>query len=97
MTTEQELERTREMQRIANAYKRVFATEDGQTVLNNLKAYFEFGRPCFKRPMPGLAYDPIAAALRDGNHEPIMLIESKLRMPFIADGDITSPKTSVKV
>jgi len=95
MTTEKEAERAREMQRVTNAYHRVFTSEDGQIVLNNLKAYFEFGRPCFKRPMVGQPYDPIAAALRDGNHEAIMLIEANLRLPVIADSDAEAKTTVI--
>ena len=95
MTTDKELERQKELQRITNAYHRVFNTEDGKTVLANMKAYFRMTRPAFERGLSHHAYDPIAAALRDGQREVILFIEHKLSQPIVADGDIDSPKTTV--
>lgn len=94
MTTDKELERQKDLQRITNAYHRVFGSEDGQIVLSNLKAYFRMNRPAFERSLTH-AYDPIAAALRDGQREVILFIDHKLSQPVQADGDIEQPKTTV--
>lgn len=94
MTSDKELERQKEIQRITNAYHRVFGSEDGKLVLANLKAYFRMNRPAFERSL-GHAYDPIAAALRDGQREVVLFIDHKLSQPVTGDGDIEQPKTTV--
>ena len=94
MTNDKELERQKDLQRITNAYHRVFGSEDGKAVLANLKAYFRMNRPAFERSLTH-AYDPIAAALRDGQREVILFIDHKLSQPVQADGDIEQPKTTV--
>jgi len=94
MTTEQEAQRAREIQRVTNAYHRVFGTEDGQIVLKNLKAYFKTDRPAFEHPSLGRPYDPLAGAIRDGQREVILFIEHKLTVPVVADAD-APPKTTV--
>lgn len=95
MTNEKELERQKDLQRITNAYHRVFGSEDGKIVLANLKAYFRMNRPAFERGLSNHVYDPIAAALRDGQREVILFIDHKLSQPVQADGDIEQPKTTV--
>jgi len=95
MTTDKELERQKELHRITNSYRRTFGTEDGQAVLSNLKAYFRMTRPAFERGLSNHAYDPIAAALRDGQREVLLFIEHKLSQPVVADGDVEQPKTTV--
>jgi hypothetical protein len=95
MTTDKELERQKELHRITNCYRRTFGTEDGEKVLANLKAYFRMTRPAFERGLSNHNYDPIAAALRDGQREVILFIEHKLSQPVVADGDVDQPKTTV--
>jgi hypothetical protein len=94
MTQDKELDRSRDIQRLNNAYHRVFGNDEGKTVLQNLRAYFRMDRPAFERSMTH-PYDPIAAALRDGQREVILFIQHKLCQPVIADGDIEQPKTTV--
>lgn len=94
MTTDKELDRARELQRLTNAYQRTFGSDEGKVVLQNLKAYFRMGRPAFERSLTH-AYDPLAAALRDGQREVILFIEHKLSQPTVADGDIDKPTTTV--
>jgi hypothetical protein len=94
MTTDKELERQKDLQRITNAYHRTFNSEDGKAVLANLKAYFRMNRPAFERSLTH-PYDPLAAALRDGQREVILFIDHKLSQPVQADGDIEQPKTTV--
>jgi hypothetical protein len=94
MTTDKELERAKSLQRVNNAYHRCFASEDGQIVLDNLKAYFRMNRPAFERSL-GHAYDPVAAALRDGQREVVLFIEHKLSLPVVGDADVERPTTEV--
>ena len=98
MTTDQatalDIQREKERHRITNAYHRVFSSEDGQAVLRNLRAYFRMDRPAFERSIAH-AYDPIAAALRDGQREVVLFIEHKLSAPVKGDADTESPQTTV--
>jgi hypothetical protein len=94
MTDKQELERERDRQRVINAYHRVFDSEEGQIVLNNLRNYFRTSRPAFERTLTN-AFCPLAAALRDGQREVILFIESKLSSPAQGDADQEQPKTAV--
>ncbi len=94
MTDDKELQRSKSMQRINNAYRRTFESEEGKAVLENLKAYFRMNRPAYERSL-GQPYDPVAAALRDGQREVVLFIEHKLSLPCIADGDVEQPKTEV--
>ena len=94
MTTDKELERSKSLQRINNAYHRVFGSEDGKLVVDNLKAYFRLNRPAFERTL-GRTFDPIAAAVRDGQREVILFIEHKLSLPVVGDADLEQPKTEV--
>lgn len=99
MTTDQatalDIQREKERQRITNAYVRVFTSEDGKLVLENLKAYFNFGRPVFRRPLPGKSYDTHDAALTDGAHGVIHFIHHKMSSPVKGDADTESPQTTV--
>ena len=94
MTEDKELQRSKSMQRITNAYHQTFSTEEGRMVLDNLKAYFRINRPAFERTL-GRSFDPIAAAVRDGQREVVLFIEHKLSLPCVADGDVEQPKTEV--
>lgn len=95
MTPDKEMARSREILRVNNCYHRVFGCEDGRIVLQNLKSYFRMTRPAFERSMTQSSFDPLAAALRDGQREVVLFIEHKLSQPVIADGDIDQPKTTV--
>jgi hypothetical protein len=94
MTTDKELERSKSLQRINNAYHRCFDSEDGRVVLDNLRAYFRMNRPAFERTL-GRPFDPIAAAVRDGQREVILFIEHKLSLPVVGDADVERPTTEV--
>lgn len=94
MTEDKELQRSKNLQRVTSAYQQTFSTEEGKLVLANLKSYFRMNRPAFERSL-GHPFDPIAAALRDGQREVILFIEHKLSLPVAADGDINQPKTTV--
>jgi hypothetical protein len=94
MTTDKELERSKSLQRINNAYHRAFEGEDGKLVLENLKAYFRMNRPAFERTL-GRTFDPLAAAVRDGQREVVLFIEHKLSLPVVGDADVERPTTEV--
>lgn len=87
------LRRERERQKTTNAYHRVFSTKEGAAVIADLKAQFATDSQVF---LPGYDFNPVVAALRDGQRGVILHIESVLRRPVIADGDIETPKRKVK-
>ena len=87
------LRRERERQKITNAYHRVFGSKEGAAVIADLKSQFATESQVF---LPGYDYNPVVAALRDGQRGVIIHIEMMLRRPIIADGDIEEPKRKVK-
>ncbi len=87
------LRRERERQKITNAYHRVFTSKEGQAVIADLKAQFATESQVV---LPGYDFNPVVAALRDGQRGVILHIEAVLRRPVIADGDIETPKRKVK-
>jgi hypothetical protein len=86
------LRRERERQKTTNAYHRAFSTKEGQAIIADLKHQFATESQVF---LPGYDYNPVVAALRDGQRGVILHIESMLRRPVIADGDIETPKRKV--
>lgn len=85
------LERERERQRTINAYHRVFLGKDGEIVLADLRKSFGTDYQAF---LPG-NFDPIAAALRDGQRGVVLHIEGMLRRQPAADGNLEEPKRKV--
>ncbi len=66
-------------QALANCYARVFlGDDDGKRVLADLRAKFGLERICFKAAA-GAPYDPLAAALTDGERRVMAEIESALK------------------
>jgi len=94
MTNDAALEAQKKAQQLTNAYHRVFSSDDGRLILEHLRAYFRVDRPAFQRSMHN-PYDPIGAALRDGQREVILLIEHKLSEPMVGDADFDQPKTKI--
>lgn len=64
---------------LAGAYRRCFATEDGQRVLEDLRRKFGLEGLVFK-PAENGRYDYLAAALRDGQRRVMSEIEGALRV-----------------
>jgi hypothetical protein len=87
------LRRERERQKTTNAYHRVFGSKEGAAVIADLKTQFATDSQVF---LPGYDFNPVVAALRDGQRGVILHIEAILRRPVIADGDIEIPKRKVK-
>lgn len=86
------LKRERERQRLTNAYHRVFKTKDGELVIEDIKHQFATDSQVF---LPGYDFNPVVAALRDGQRGVLIHIECMLRRPVIGDGDIETPKRKV--
>jgi hypothetical protein len=87
------LRRERERQKITNAYHRVFGSKEGAAVIADLKTQFATDSQVF---LPGYDFNPVVAALRDGQRGVILHIEAILRRPVIAYGDKETPKRKVK-
>lgn len=94
MTEAQALEQAKTRQRVTNAFHRVFAGADGKTVLDYLKNYFRSDRPVFQRSLTH-QFDPLHAAMRDGQREVLLFIEAKLMESTQGDADIETPKTTI--
>jgi hypothetical protein len=86
------LQRERERQRLTNAYHRVFNTKDGALIIADIKQQFATDSQVF---LPGYDFNPVVAALRDGQRGVLIHIETMLRRPVIGDGDIETPKRKV--
>ena len=86
------LNRERERQRTINAYHRVFLGEEGKVVLEDIKRSFATDSQAFS---PAQDFNPIPAAIRDGQRGVILHIEAMLRRQPAADGDIEEPKRKV--
>jgi hypothetical protein len=96
--TEALIEKAKKAQRIGNAFRRLFATEDGKLVLDHIRETFGLHMPAFIPQERGrhCEYDPIHAAIRDGQRQVLLHIESILAAPSVGDGNIETPKTRVK-
>lgn len=87
------LKRERERQKITNAYHRVFKCKEGEMVLADIRNQFATDSQVF---LPGYDFNPVVAALRDGQRGVLIHIETMLRRPLIADANIEEPKRKVK-
>ena len=87
------LKREQEKQRTINAYHRCFLGEEGQAVLADLHKSFGIDFQAF---LPGHDFNPIVAAIRDGQRGVVLHIEAMLRQSPEADGNLPAPKRKVK-
>ena len=96
--TEALLEKAKKAQRIGNAFRRLFATEDGKLALDHIRETFGLHMPAFIPQERGrhCEYDPIHAAIRDGQRQVLLHIEAILAAPSVGDANIETPKTRVK-
>ena len=89
---QKEGDRKRAMQRIVNAYHRLFECDDGEVVLNDLVARFGFNHPAFlptaTRPGMPIQYDGFYGAIRDGQRQVYLHIQDQLRLPAKGDANI---------
>ncbi len=93
-----DLARERKSQATINAYHRVFETQDGKMVLDDFKASFGLHMPAFIPQTRGrhCEYDPLHAAIRDGQRQVMLHIETKLAQNVEGEANIEKPKSKVK-
>jgi hypothetical protein len=96
--TEALIEKAKKSQRIGNAFRRLFATEDGKIVLDHIRETFGLHMPAFIPQERGrhCEYDPIHAAIRDGQRQVWLHIKAILAAQAAGDANIETPKTRVK-
>ena len=70
-----ETRRLREQAEAAAAYRRVFGSADGRRVLADLSRLFS---PCRPRFTPAARYEPIPAAIADGQSQVVLHILSRI-------------------
>ena len=98
VTIEEERKRKREqreadIRRTIMAYKRVFSSADGQTILADMSAAFGWELPVFLSTgvKPGqISFCELYGAKRDGQQDIWRHIKAKLAAPDFADGDESS-------
>lgn len=96
---DKDLIRRQKAQRVINAYHRVFGSrhedrnDEQRLVMEHLDNSFGFNRPAFLQGRQG-QYDPIQAAIRDGQRQVFLHIEAILSEPVKGDGDM-KPKPKV--
>jgi hypothetical protein len=88
-----ELDRKRDVLRTVLAYKRLFQSADGKLVLADFRKAFGMEMPAFIPNASG--YDPLHAAVRDGQRSVLLHIQAKLEAATEADGNNDKPKTKV--
>lgn len=94
MSADKKLERERKNQQVINAFHRVFETPDGKLILEHLRAHAAMHIGSF-RPLPGGRYDPLHAALCDGQKSMVLHIEEILTKTVVGDANIEKPQTTV--
>jgi len=93
--TLEDIQRAKERQRTINAYHRTFSSDDGKRVLEDLKTVFGFKFPTFV-PRQGGEYDTHHAAIRDGQRQVILHVETVLSEEAIGDANVEQPQVTVK-
>ena len=89
-----ELKKAKEAQRLVNAYRRLFGSEEGKLVLEDLKARFGTQMPTFIPKGDG-GFDPLWAAIRDGQRQVVIHIEHQMSLPAAGDGNVEKPQAKV--
>ncbi|HWL54286.1 MAG TPA: hypothetical protein VNQ90_17735 [Chthoniobacteraceae bacterium] len=88
------IERAKHAQRVVNAYRRVFGSEEGKLVLEDLRGKFGTDKPAFI-PKPDGGFDPLWAAVRDGQRQVVIHVEHQMSLPAQGDGNVEEPQTKV--
>ena len=98
ITNDQEAQREARDQRIRQnvyAYKRLFATEDGQAVLEDIRKSFGVDMPAYlptnTRIGGNIQYDDIYGKIRDGQRSVWIHIQNNINSPLEPDGNRTEP------
>lgn len=90
----EELETARKNQRLINAYRELFKSKAGELVLEDLRKRFGVNMPAFL-PKKGGGYDPLWAAVRDGQRQVIIHIEHQISLPAQGDGNVEKPQARI--
>lgn len=88
---QRDLKRRQHEQRITNTYKRLFASEDGKAVLEDLEESFRLADRVFLPVKAGddvFQYDPLTAALTDGARSVVIYIRKRLAAKAEGDANI---------
>jgi len=93
--TPEDIQRAKDRQRTINAYHRTFSSDDGNRVLADLKSVFGFQFPAFVARDSG-AFDTHHAAIRDGQRQVILHIETVLAEETKGDANVEKPQVTVK-
>lgn len=88
------IEKAKHAQRVINAYRRLFKTAAGKIVLEDLKAKFGTALPAFIPRADG-GFDPIWAAVRDGQRQVLIHIDHQRSLPAQGDGNVEKPQAKV--
>jgi len=83
----------REEQIEINAFHRLFKSEDGERVLAHLDKVFRLSQPAFEQ---SAGYNPIAAAIRDGQRGILLYIFKTLKRPCQGDANIETKPQVIK-
>ena len=84
-------ERDNRIKRTVWAYKRTFATKDGQIILDDLRRAFGVDMPAYiptsTRPGTKIEYDDIYGKLRDGQRSVWCHIQNAINSPLEPEGN----------
>ncbi len=89
-----ELDRAKHQQRVINAYRRLFGSDEGKLVLDDLRERFGTEKPAFI-PNQGGGYDPLWAAVRDGQRQVVIHIDFQTSLPAQGDGNVEETQAKV--
>jgi len=91
------VKRAREAQRLVNAYHRVFGSEAGALVLEDLRREFRVEERVFTPVGRGdhFVYDPLTAALTDGGRAVVLHILEKLKARVRSDAEVETAAVEV--
>ena len=93
--TKTDLDKAKEKARLIAAYHRAFETTEGKLVLEDLRRAFGTSYPAFRADAQG-RFDPIHAAIRDGQRQVLLHIELILsNTEPEGDGNAEAPEVSV--
>lgn len=93
--TKTDLDKAKDKARLITAYHRAFETTEGKLVLEDLRRAFGFEYPAFRADPQG-RFDPIHAAIRDGQRQVILHIDSILNSTQPeGDGNAEAPEVAI--
>lgn len=93
--TKTDLDKAKEKARLLTAYHRVFKTDEGKLVLEDLRRAFGTDYPAFRADKEG-RYDALHAALRDGQRQVLLHIDLILASTT-PDGDGNAEAPTVNI